>query len=716
MYTAKTAGRLLAICLAVSPAPGAWAEEEKKEDEVLEDELEELKEDDYPDLVAADEEGGIIDEFALLAEEDLVLTAAKHRQDIMDSPSAVTVITREQIENTYCTDVICLLRSVPEVDVLRLIPMHASVGARALTGELGDKTLVLVDGREINIEAVGMPWWQALHVHLEDIQRIEVIRGPGSALYGANAHSMVVSIFTRETEETGAEIFLGAGEHGRISPHLRLGLVLGNWSLQLFGGTDAADHWRVADRREREVSRIQLRLAREGSEGVSQLDLGLVAIEGGFFTTLSPAQITYGYMGHLRVSHENDFLRAQVYTNLFQVGFDMDIPLYYGEVKLGEMPDLVEFFHSVVDAELQANFEPFAGNLLIAGGNYRWLTLLSDQNQPSTVNQHRVGAFIHDEQRILESLLLTVGVRLDYNSITPLAVSPRLAAVWRFSDSQLVRLAFGRAFRKPSFLNTSYHFKGVKGEAAFPELEEFFLKSLGDEGLDNESITTFEAGYRGSFLEGSLIAEAGAFFNLYRDAINLGSNIATNEMGAPDLSRSSLLFQNKGKEVNSVGGSVSLTWRLQKTLRAQANYTYRYSWYISEPEEAASLGGQGDRVPWEPAHLANLLVNYQGPAGIRAGLGVHVSSSRDLAMLENGGLFDERVMVHNPASCFTSVYAAWRVWADPSGRRWAEMGVRAYNLLGAGFRATPAVVRRDQSELGGELLGRRVFLFLRGSI
>ena len=85
-------------------------------------------------------------------------------------------------------------------------------------------------------------------------------------------------------------------------------------------------------------------------------------------------------------------------------------------------------------------------------------------------------------------------------------------------------------------------------------------------------------------------------------------------------------------------------------------------------------------------------------------------------MLENGGLFDERVPVHNPAFCFTGGYAAWRVWAAPGGRRWVEMGVRAYNLFGAGFRATPAVVRRDKSELGGELLGRRVFLFVRGSI
>jgi hypothetical protein len=80
---------------------------------------------------------------------------------------------------------------------------------------------------------------------------------------------------------------------------------------------------------------------------------------------------------------------------------------------------------------------------------------------------------------------------------------------------------------------------------------------------------------------------------MYRDAVNLGSYIATNEMGIPDFSQSSLLFQNKGKEVNSLGVSVSLTWRYKKILRAHVNYTYRYSWYITEPEEAATLGGKG---------------------------------------------------------------------------------------------------------------------------
>ena len=159
--------------------------------------------------LGSEEEAEDFDELDLEELLDVVYTASKHKQNISESPSSITVITREQIENPYCTDVVCLLRQVPEMDVHRVRPMHTAVGARAFTDEMGERVLLLIDGREMNSEVFGTVIWQALPVHLEDIERIEVIRGPGSALYGANAHSAVVSIFTRKKVGDAAETFLG---------------------------------------------------------------------------------------------------------------------------------------------------------------------------------------------------------------------------------------------------------------------------------------------------------------------------------------------------------------------------------------------------------------------------------------------------------------------------------------------------------------------------
>ena len=706
-------GWLAVAVILTSPARAEDQKSEKNEG-ALEEELDELQEDDYPDLVGKDDESELMDEFALLMEEDIVYAASKHQQDIAESPSAITVITREQIENTWCTDLVCLLRQVPEVDVLRVMPMFASVGCRALTGEVGDKVLALVDGREINIEFFGVPFWQAVPLNLEDIERIEVIRGPGSALYGANAHSMVVSITTRKATESGTEVFYGSGEHDRNSMNLRVSQVFGGWRLLLSGGVETADHWRRRDASGRRDLRVRARVDHQGDLGDTMIHLGLSNPEGVLYTAFLPARTRNTLLGHVLLTHQVDWLRAQVYMTVLDADMVLGDPLYYQELKMGQFPPNFHFSTSTLDTEVQATLEPFGGNLLIAGGNYRWIAFTSDANRPGEINQHRVGLFLHDEQRLGKDLLLTGGLRFDYNSLTPWVLSPRLAMVWRFTGSQHLRLAFGRAFRKPSLYNSHAHFTGVVGESAFPELGDFFLDNFGNEDLDNESITVFEIGYRGRFLEGRLNAEAGMFFNLYRDTISFVTEMAVTNLGMPDLSRSQMEYRNAGREVNSLGGSVSLVYRVKQSLLLGVNYTFRHSWYVTEPGESAmEEAGKGERVPWEPAHLANLTFHYFFAAGLRVGAGAHFASSTDNVMPEHGGFFDGPASIHAPPLLFFSGFAAWRIPVSPG---WIEVGIRAYNLTGVGFRDSPSAMRPDGVEIGGELLGRRMFLYLRGSI
>jgi outer membrane receptor protein involved in Fe transport len=666
-------------------------------------------------VCAGAQEGDILeDEFELLKEEEIVYTASKHEQDIAESPSAVTVITRGQIENTHCTDVICLLRQVPEVDVRRVLPLYIAVGARALTGELGDKVLVLLDGREENHEMFGMPYWQLIPVHLEDIERIEVIRGPGSALYGANAHSMVVYITTRRLHDNTAEAFLGGGEHDRLSLHLRLGQRFGGWELQLSGGLETAGHWRLKDRREREVGRVRLRADRETETALTSLQLDLVSISGQIYTSIAPGWARDTIIGHFLGSHRVGPFKAQVWFGLWDITVVPDLPLYYMGMKLGGFVTDMDFFNTALDAEVQAELEPFSKNLLIAGVSYRWNTMSADCLTPSSENQHRAGVFVHDEQRLGESLLLTGGIRFDYNNVTSYSISPRLAGVWRFVDDQFLRLAFGRAFRKPPFFNTSLHFNNVVGEPGFEELGDFFLRSVGNRNLRNENVTAFELGYRGQFLNKDLIIEADAFFNLYRDTIVFVTEMAETSLGMPDISKSVMEYRNQGREVDTLGGSVAIYYHFDNDLRLGANYTYRYSWFVAGAAGQSALeGDRGGRVKWERAHLANLSLNYVPPDGIRAGLAIHGDSECDLVMPEQGGLFDDYILVHSRPRLMIGGYLAFR---QPVGSGWVEAGIKAFNIMHEGSRDTAAVTRPDGVELGGELLGRRLFLYLRGSI
>jgi outer membrane receptor protein involved in Fe transport len=490
--------------------------------------------------------------------------------------------------------------------------------------------------------------------------------------------------------------------------------ILGDWRFQLSGGMETTGRWREVGARGIEGGRVRLRVDRPWESSTSSLQVGLVVGDGDMYFGLAPGTAE-AVEGHLQLLHKTDNIKAQVSLSIFDGSFFIDLPLYFGDSKLGDMPDILEFFAANLDTEFQANFSLWEGNLWILGGNYRWLTVLSDSNDPSTVNQHRVGLFFHFEQKFGEDLTCIAGIRFDYNTITPFAASPRVAAVYRLAEDHYLRLSFGQAFRKPSFFYTSTHLVGVKPAAGFEAIDDLFRRSIGNEDLDNEVLSSFELGYVSQFLEKRLQLDGNVFFNLYRNIVNFQMDIELDEFGMPDLQNSWMGWQNKGQEVDTLGATVSATYRLRGALHLSGSYTFRYSWYISDPAVDAPSGvhKKGDRVPWEPAHLAKLSVMYIPEKGLRLGAAVYGRSSSQEDKPVGGGLFDETVTITNPAHAFFSAFVAWRL---PVGAGWVDFGVRAYNVLNIPFRDLPAVARPDGTELGGHLIGRRVFFYLRGSI
>jgi iron complex outermembrane receptor protein len=668
----------------------------------------------FPLSVVAQEDIADFEELDLEKLLGTVTSASKHEQDITESPSAITVIDREMIENTHCTDVVCLLRQVPEVDVIRLKPLYAAVGARALTEVAGNKVLVLVDGWDVNVETLGFPLWQALPVHMADIERIEVIRGPGSSLYGANAHSMVVSIITRKPEKRTGEVFIGNGEHDRSSLHLRLSQSLGDWSLLLSGGGDLGGNWGVAHKREREAGRLRLRVGRETDSSLSALTLGLTSVDGMISTLFGTGVVKDAYTGEVQLFHRTDLFQVRAWYALYTGEIPIGKNIIFQEIALGKFPGVVDFYSHTVDADAQVSWSPFEGNLLVAGGNYRWIVVMSEQLTPEETNQHRVGLFIHDEQRLGENLILTGGVRFDYNSITPETLSPRLAGVWKFTQDQSLRLAFGMAFRKPSFMETSLHLKGVIPEPGFEGIDDFLGTSVGNEDLGNESITVLEAGYVGRFLDARLTVEASAFYNRYRNTVNFHVNIATDEFGIPDLTASEALYMNQGLEVDSVGGSVGATYRVLRKLRLSVNYTFRHSWYIADSSGGSHVvaAKKGDRVAFEPAHLFNLSFYHLLPGGLCWGMSLHARSASVWTVVD-AGIFGNLHQLHNDVSWMLSAFGAWRLHFS-SG--FVEIGIGAYNIPDSAFYDMGYAFSQFGVQTGGFHLGRRMFFYLKGSI
>ncbi len=686
-----------------------------------------LAQDEEGDLAPESAVEEVDEEFELLAEEEQVVTAAaRHQQTLMESPSAITVITRDHIEHSPCRSVACLLRWVPEIDVRQISAMYVSVGGRALTGEAGDRVLLLIDGREANIETVGPPGFEILPIHLDDIERIEVIRGPGSALYGANAHSAVVAITTRTPAERRPSVLLGTGERGNTTFHTRLEKNLGETRLSLATGGDFADSFQVRSRQDKNVKRVNLRLDRASSAGTLSISTGASFFDGQVHLGLSPGRFQDGVDTYLLGVFSAENWDVRLWFNFSRCDIVPDMPLVFGDLRIGEFSRPFAFITTRLDGEAERRFELFPGNLLIVGGNYRWITFLSDDNDPATTHQHRAGLFVHDEQRLGDSLRLTAGVRLDYNNITrgdlfgvdfPLAVSPRLAGVWRFAPEQNLRLAFGKAFRKPSFFNTSLHMTNVRGEPGFEGIAEFFRQNVGNDNLGNESITTLEAGYLGRFFGGALSIEAGFFYNRYRDTINYYLDIHTRNVGGiqiPDLQNSRMEWRNAGRDVDTLGGSLSATLYIRDRLRLNANAIYRYSFYVSEigPDAGPAEGAKGSRVQWEPALRYHLTGSVQPCEGLWTGLAMHGASSTTDARPPGGSILVPRVIVHEKAYTYFDFFA--ELGFSVAGRR-TQAGIQIENVLNQPFFDVASLPLDDGRYMGGELIGRTIFAYLRQS-
>jgi outer membrane receptor protein involved in Fe transport len=270
------------------------------------------------------------------------------------------------------------------------------------------------------------------------------------------------------------------------------------------------------------------------------------------------------------------------------------------------------------------------------------------------------------------------------------------------------------AFRKPSYLETSAHIKGIDPKPGFEEIGTFMKNSIGNEKLGNESITAFEAGYIGRFFDARLTVEANAFYSRYRDTVNFHVDIDIDEFGVPDLTQSEALFKNEGLEVDSVGGSVGATYRLLRSLFLSANYTFRHSWYIADTPQGSQLEPvkKYDRVTWEPAHRFNLSFYHLLQHGLRWGMSVHAASSSDWDIID-AGIFGPVHHIHNPASWMLSGFAGWRL---DIGMGWVEMGIRAYNFTDTPYHDVGTTFSGTGNQLGGYHLGRRLFFYLKGSI
>mgnify|MGYP000061882463 CR=1 FL=1 len=656
---------------------------------------------------AAEEDGGeeeaseldqaLDEEFLLLAEEEKVFSAAKHEQKIGFSPSAVVVITRKEIEDLGAVSLSDLLRRYPVVNVYAFDPLYPGADIRG-----SYRVLLLVDQREVSVEWFAAPFFNVLPFGIHDIDRIEIILGPNSALYGANAVLAVIHVITRRPRrEPGLDAWLMGTESGRT--------ILGAWAtggvgplaLQATAGLDRNTRWSQPHELAYDQKRAGLALDWELPAGRLGLDAGLLNGRGQMWTQLGTMVFDDFTFAHAAARYTFQFFEARAHWYGMRASSlqDFDLVLPGTDIVMGTFPEVFLSSDSA-QLELQANLEPFAGNLLLCGLDLRLHSLRADQFVDPDLWEERAGVFVHDEQRLGERWLITAGLRLDWNSNTPMGLSPQLAVVWNPAGEHYLRLSGGTAFRKPTLMETSIKPR-VNVNPAFPEIGELLeTKGLSNAALENESITSIEIGYRGQALEGTLRWRLDASFDMRREWIGFRTDVVFRNPLQIDIERSVIGYANLDEDTNFLVFSASLEYEPRPRLDFFLRGEYRYPWYTRQ--EGTYPYGVREQLVAGVAWRAN---NGFGLSLALAYAGRRREDFRDpssLLMPTRPSWLEERLFVMGHLG-----------WTLNLPRASLELGVSVSDLLNSRRREYPGEILFDGSNFGGEIIPREIALSAR---
>ena len=429
----------------------------------------------------------------------VVVTASRNEVRLLDAPVSTSVITASTLESTSAQNYGDLLRATPGVNVIQLSARDIQVASRSPGNTLINTQLVLVDGRSAYLDFFGLVLWDLVPTNFDDVEQIEVVRGPASAVWGANAMTGAVNIITKPPRESvgttvtltggyidrndGAGAGLGAGSlfganatvtrapNDRLSYRISGGYFMSDAFArpagqipvvddprqpgQTVGGAfyplDSADagFGRGFANRGTSQPKFDVRVDQELSDATISYSGGVAGTEGLVHSGIGPYDMQTGtYLGYGKVSYTRGALRAQFFTNFL----DGEAPnLLLPDPATGR-PLQLNFKTQTYDGEI--GHSVFLGNRhrLSYGGNLRQnnfdITLA-----PLSENRTEIGGYLQDEI-FWDQFRLVLGGRVDkFGNLSDPKFSPRIAFIVKPAEDHSVTLSFNQAYRAPSVIN-----------------------------------------------------------------------------------------------------------------------------------------------------------------------------------------------------------------------------------------------------------------------
>ena len=512
-----------------------------------------------------------------------ITSVSKKEEKLTEAPAAVYVLTQEDIHRSGATSIPEALRLVPGLDVARIDAHTWAISSRGFNDQYANKLLVLIDGRSVYSPLFSGVFWDVQGPMLEDVDRIEVIRGPGATMWGANAVNGVINIITKSAQDTqGWLVSGGGGNQDRGFGEFRYGGSRGDdlfyrlygtyfdhADSEMLGGGNGRDGWqqgRGGFRADWQPTRDNLLTvqgdAYDGTEG--QINS---------VPTLTPPyrqQLTRGN----GVSGGDVLSR---WTHTLANGSELKLQTYYD--KTVRDTALASDNLNTFDVDLQYDRHFGSRQEVIGGLGYR----LEDdaiKNSPTIIfdpnhtDQQLFNAFVQDEVTLIpERLKLTLGTKLEHNDFTGFEVEPTGRIAWTPTIHQTVWAAVSRAVRTPSDYerNARIELQTIPPGGLFAGSPPALATLEGDNAFGSEDLLAYELGYRVRPCE-RLALDFATFYNDY-------SRLATERTGTPFAGTPPdflVVPESLGNDssAQTYGLEAAGNWQMLDWWRWQATYTW----------------------------------------------------------------------------------------------------------------------------------------------
>jgi len=508
-------------------------------------------------------------ELMLFDEVPTVFSATRQAQPINLSPVPVSVISKEAIHFSGATNLPELLQFYPGMDVLRLDRNNYAVGVRGFHHTFSDRTLLLVDGRNASNTFIGSINLLTLPILMEDIERVEIVRGPGGAAWGANAFNGVINIITKKPgDDPGFLMSSTLTQFGDTYNQLVWSGSSDAFSWRASGGyekresaEDAITHDEFSSR---DFSR-NYRLKLDGSYGTSpdtKLTFGIAhshVNQGG-----------YGFAEYDPMTDERLDL-TRMYTRLdhtFEDGSSGYVQLYHNREN-SEMPQITNTSAFETDLDTQYNFKPWKSHHMSIGGNIRGTHAKTSREDPEQFNYAQgtydewwLGAFVMDRWDMTDRFTSEAQIRGDYYDATASDASGRVSGFYAIDEAKhhMLRLSGAKAFRAPlpGLRDAEFHRAPLPTPPYPPGL--FGLNLSPTPGIQNEQVWTIEAGYYAQLTE-QVTLRADAYHQWYQNLV-----------GVHQIDQIHYTLHNDGN-ATAPGAEIELSYKIDK-LNLSAWYAY----------------------------------------------------------------------------------------------------------------------------------------------